>query len=346
MLVSQEEANKAVQIEVIPEEVDFGRVFDGDSPVKEFTVKNRSDEAMTLKRVSTSCGCAVPRIHFPGGKVVELNEAMFGKELGELGPGEEARVEVSFTTWGYKGKLLKHITVQTQGAKTESHSVSVLAEIIDSVKMKPEVLDLGEVVRGQQTFGETIMRSVGIGDFEITGIRNLPAYLEYKTERLAEGDEAAFSVALAAKENAPLGDINLVLQLTVENKHIEVVRLPFKATVIPKVDFLIKGERIQGDIDLGVFSANRGCRLSVEIVNLVPMIPYHVRHMQVKSSKDTAFIDAEIESIEPGVRYQLDLSIKPGAPAAGFVRGSIILESDHPDMLQKELHLMGWSSGP
>ena len=189
------------------------------------------------------------------------------------------------------------------------------------------------------------MRSVGIGDFEIKGMKNLPAYLTYKTKRVAAGEEAAFSVSVAAKENAPLGDINLVLQLAVENEHIEVTRLPFRATVIPKVNFHVEGKRIKGDIDFGVFSADKGRKLSVEIVNLVPLIPYHVRHMEVKSPKNEALIDAALETIEPGVRYRLDLSIKPGAPGACFVRGSVILESDHPDMLQKELYLMGWSKG-
>ncbi|MHC4944361.1 MAG: Ig-like domain-containing protein [Planctomycetota bacterium] len=329
---------------LIPETLDFGRVFDGDSPIKEVLIRNQGEESLAIKRVSTTCGCAIPRILFPGGKEVVLNEYNRKRDLGTLQPGEEARMEVSFLTWGYKGKLQKRINVETDAPDLSRRHVTVKAEIVDSIALDPPELDLGEVVRGMRSTGRIRLRSVGIGDFEIKGIRNLPPYLTFHSEKISGGLEAEHWIEIRTREEPPLGAWNLVLQVSVDNQYIDTARFMLRAEVLPKVNFMLGGERIREEIDFGVFSPESGKTVVVDIHNLAPEIPYHPLEVLFEKEEAASLLAHRLETVKPGEQYRLHLSINPGSQAPAFVRGCVIMLSDHPDVLQKKLHLIGWAT--
>ncbi|MFH2000111.1 MAG: hypothetical protein ABIK28_10535, partial [Planctomycetota bacterium] len=328
-------------VEIIPEVLDFGRIFDGDSPVKTVTLKNRGETPLTLHRIGTTCGCAIPRIVFPGGKEVVIGEDTFSKDLGVLEPGQEARIDVNFTTWGYKGVLSKRLDIQTSALDSPRRQITVLAEIIDSVKVEPKELDLGEVVRGQLRAGCVTMHSVGIGDFNIIDIKNLPPYLSFKTHRLSTGPDAAFSIEVQTREDPPLGEWSFILQVAVENPYIQVARFPLKVHVVPKVNFRLHNKLLSHEVDFGVFNYKIGKRLTVDIVNLAPQIPYIPEDVSIEGSP---YISYHLETIKQGERYRLDIEIQANTPPASFVRACLVIQSNHPDLLRREVNVIGWSS--
>lgn len=327
-----------------PETLDFGRVFDGDSPIKTVTLLNTGESSLTIKGITTTCGCAIPRVVFPGNREVVTSEKAFTHDLGVLEPGEEAKIDVTFTTWGYKGILNKRISIQTDVPGHLRKELTVLAEIIDSVKVDPEVLDLGEVVRGQQKSATIQMTSVGIGDFSITGIKNLPPYMSCDIKRLAEGDAAAFSIEVQTRRDPPLGEWSLILQVAIDNEYIDAARFPLKVNVLPKVIFKQGGQKIDHEIDAGCFNFRDGKRVVLDVINLAPEIPYVPEEVYFADAPSSPHIAYDIETIEEGVRYRVEIEFKPDAPPASFVQGSLIFLSDHPDMLRKEIRIIGWAS--
>jgi hypothetical protein len=340
----QETGEALEPLVLVPETLDFGPIFDGDTPIKEVLIRNQGEDPLTIKRVTTTCGCAIPRIIFPGGHEVVLGEYNRRRDLGVLQAGEEARMEVSFLTWGYKGKLKKRIDVETDAAGGIRKYITVNAEIVDSIALDPPALELGEVVRGMQVSGRIRLRSVGIGDFEIKGIKNLPPYLTFRSERIGEGPEAEHWIEIETREEPPLGETSLVLQVTVENQYIDTTRFLFKAEVLPKVNFLVGGERIKEEIDFGVFTPETGKTVVVDIRNLVPGIPYHPLEIRFEEEESTTHLAHRLETVESGETYRLHLSIKPGTEAPSFVRGCLVVRSDHPDALQQKLQLIGWAT--
>jgi len=342
----ESDTHETGSLEVIPELLEFGRVFDGDKPVKTVILRNAGSGPLTIKRLHTSCGCAIPMIQFPGGKEVNFSEQIVRRNepVGILQPDEEAKMQVSFTTWGYTGKLKKRILIECDDAQAEDKEVLIRAEIVDSVSSEPESLDLGEVVRGRKASAKVVIRSIGIGDFDIKGIKNLPSYLRFQTEKQSDGSEVAVELKIETRGEPPLGDLSLPLKLGIENKYIDETRILLKGTVVPKIRFSSGGAPIRDELDMGVFYADQGKNITLEISNLFPGIPYQPVEMERKGMFENPDVKVEIEEVTPGNQYRLHIKVPGGMLDTDFFRGSLWIFSDHPDLLLKKLHVTGWSS--
>ena len=326
-----------------PEVLDFGKVFDGADPIRFVTLRNRGDGPVTITGVSSTCGCATPRIEFPARKEVLLSTRPKSGPLGIIPAGEEARLYVAFTTHGYKGELRKLVTINTdEGKRGRIHRLQVRAEIVDSIRFIPEILDLGEVVRGERKTGSIRLRSVGIGDFDVKGIRNLPSCLTFSKEKTASGTEAEVALLLGTREDVPMGKLVLDLTVEVQNPRVRHVRFRLKAQVVPKVRFEVEGAPAAGEVDFGVFSRQKGATVRLDMVNRVPAIPYVPLEVTLESVHFASYLEKKLEELEPGVRYRLVLRVKPGVPGRGFLRAKLRIRSDHPDCFQEEFQVIGW----
>jgi hypothetical protein len=75
---------------------DFGVVKEGEVLKHEFILKNESAKTLSIKEVSTSCGCAASEVK---------------KEV--LLPGESTALEVRFKSKGYSGAVKQFVYVTT-----------------------------------------------------------------------------------------------------------------------------------------------------------------------------------------------------------------------------------------
>ncbi|MCM8796602.1 MAG: DUF1573 domain-containing protein [Candidatus Omnitrophica bacterium] len=75
---------------------DFGKVKEGSIMRHTFTFKNETKKILTIKGISTSCGCTVSKT-----------------KKDRLSPGEETSIEVSFNSKGYSGEVTQYIYVYT-----------------------------------------------------------------------------------------------------------------------------------------------------------------------------------------------------------------------------------------
>ena len=79
----------------------FGEVLKGSLVIHTFTLTNVGDETLTINRVRTSCGCTTTTLSNTS-----------------LAPGESVGLEAVFDTWGYGGRVLKSIFVETNDPDT------------------------------------------------------------------------------------------------------------------------------------------------------------------------------------------------------------------------------------
>ncbi len=75
---------------------DFGNIQEGKSYSHAFAFRNGTDKPLTIKDVSTSCGCTVSTV-----------------KKKKLAPGEETEIGVTFDSTGYEGEVLQFIYVRT-----------------------------------------------------------------------------------------------------------------------------------------------------------------------------------------------------------------------------------------
>ncbi len=91
---------------------DFGRVIRGEIVSYSFKFKNTGKADLLISKVSSSCGCTVPK--YPKTPVK---------------PGEEGIVEVSFNSSGRKGYQNKSVTVLSN-AQPNTKILRIKAEVI------------------------------------------------------------------------------------------------------------------------------------------------------------------------------------------------------------------------
>ncbi|MDD3087836.1 MAG: DUF1573 domain-containing protein [Candidatus Omnitrophica bacterium] len=91
---------------------DLGQVREGELIKHSFVILNEWDRPLSIKEVSTSCGCAVAKI---GSKV--------------LGPWESANLDIVFNTEGYSGEVKQFIYVSTDNLDMPTIRFIIKADI-------------------------------------------------------------------------------------------------------------------------------------------------------------------------------------------------------------------------
>ena len=51
-------------------------------------------------------------------------------------------------------------------------------------------------------------------------------------------------------------------------------------------------------------------------------------------------MEAEVQTLEEGMRFKIQISVKPGVKAR-FLQGSLIIQSEHEDLKKKRFRFMG-----
>lgn len=92
---------------------DFGRVKEGRVVKHNFTVKNEGAKTLTIKNITTSCGCAVSRIK---------------KKV--LSPEESTEVEVKFNSKGYSGAVEQYVYVETDNIEKPILKFIIKADVL------------------------------------------------------------------------------------------------------------------------------------------------------------------------------------------------------------------------
>lgn len=92
---------------------DFGRLKAGEVVKHEFSLKNETPHTLTIKDVTTSCGCTVSEVK---------------KKV--LAAGESTAIEVRFNSKGYSGAVQQYIYVNTDNLDKPIIRFTIKAEVV------------------------------------------------------------------------------------------------------------------------------------------------------------------------------------------------------------------------
>lgn len=80
-----------------PTSYDWGQIdYDGDIATKEFRIKNKGNDVLKLYNIRTSCHCTKAQLIAGGVESQYFGMSGISSWIGELKPGEEARLIVKF----------------------------------------------------------------------------------------------------------------------------------------------------------------------------------------------------------------------------------------------------------
>lgn len=340
------EENKVIVegFEIRPRSLQFGTVFDGEEPLKKIFLTNTGDRPVAVKSIYSGCGCAVPRIVFADGRQIPIPSKGGRDNIGLIPPGTEAYIEVKFVTHGYSGEIHKSVMIKTDTKPHARFDIRVHAKIVKAFAMKPEILDFGDVVRGRETARELVITPKGIGAFSIERFENLPSYMIYTIKKLPPRGDGAdgcpLLLTLKLLGDFPLGETRKVLLASIKSERVKSLRIPFKMHVLPKIVFRLNDKTIGSRLDFGVFDRNEGKTLSLDVKNLAPSIPYDILEISVTGPCQD-LVETSLETVSKGEQYRLSIRMKPGLDSR-MLRGWISILSNHPDMRQKKMRLLGY----
>jgi hypothetical protein len=157
---------------------DFGKVKQGETLKHEFIFKNAGDGALNIQSVETSCGCTA---------------ALVSKKL--LGPGQEGRVQVSFSTAGYGGKVYKFVYLDSDDPSQPRVQLGIAADIKTPpqprIQISPFTVDIGLVLENEPLQAEVVIQNKG--ELELV------VKCDHQTASFSSGDKPlSFPLKIAA----------------------------------------------------------------------------------------------------------------------------------------------------
>jgi hypothetical protein len=106
------DAQKYADLQYVEDFFDFGTLIQGEVVSTTFRFKNAGNAPLIIKHLIPSCGCTKTNV---------------SKEV--LAPGEEALLEVTFDSAGWRGLQYKEVTLRTNGIISEK-SVTIKANVV------------------------------------------------------------------------------------------------------------------------------------------------------------------------------------------------------------------------
>ena len=96
--------------------IDLGVIYNGAVKKARISVRNAGTDTLRILGVQTSCGCTAAK-----------------QPKSALRPGESDVVEVEFNSTGFRGKIHKTVTIQTNDPKSPAVNVAIIGDVVDEL---------------------------------------------------------------------------------------------------------------------------------------------------------------------------------------------------------------------
>jgi len=152
-----EQWQPAVQVprlEVTPTELDFGRVWHGENPIREVVLKNTGSAPLEIIKIKARCGC------------VQAN-----KPKSPLAPGESDVLEIQYKSKNRVGQIHRSVTIHTNDPEQPVAKVKLTGEVKEIVEGEPG----NSIAFGYVTIDERVTKSV-----DLTVVYDEKLYLKLK----------------------------------------------------------------------------------------------------------------------------------------------------------------------
>lgn len=116
------------KIKIAQEEIDFGRVNQGEKVVREFVVTNTGDKELILNRIAPSCGCTAAAVTSP-----------------TIQPAASEKIRVTFDTAGMYGDKVKSVHLFTNIDKNPEVVLRLKGFVARGFSVDPERIVFGDL---------------------------------------------------------------------------------------------------------------------------------------------------------------------------------------------------------
>jgi hypothetical protein len=328
----------------------FGMVYRGEILTATFTLRNSSDAAVAIEKITNNCQCIASRFDI-GGRSFGKDELAAAKGLGVLKPGEQAVVEVNMRTAaasvpGKETEIRKAVRIHSDDPARKVLELAMTATMISPFSVEPMELDFGVVRRGEGGQVEATLWSDELGEFRVTGAAvQARESLSAKVTRLETkpGQPTAWRLQVTLRPDAPIGAISTNVEITVDHERVREIHLPIKAAVEPSVRFIDNREDAAELLDFGKMAADAPRTIELIVENFDRARPYLLRSAALKDCRPTSdgFV-AEVVEVEAGMKYVVKLTAPARVGKSSYFTGELVLTADHIDVPVRRIRFRGW----
>ena len=194
--------------------VDMGSIYNGATKKARIVVKNAGKDTLRILGVTTSCGCTT---------------AKRPKEF--LRPGEKDVVEIEFNSTGFRGEIVKHVSIVTNDPLTPTTEVTLVGTVIEELQPvgSSSVIWLGAVPVGKQVTQTVKFKNVSGKVLTITGCKGeTPDIVVVFGQRtVMPADTILFSVKVTPRKADYISE-----QLLLETDSKKQSQVPIRVTLI------------------------------------------------------------------------------------------------------------------
>lgn len=312
-----------------PTSYNFGEILSGEVIKRQIVLRNLGKATLLLKKIEFTCGCTIPKIVLSSGREVvpELTET--GTYV-ELEPDEWAEVKLEFQTIGRFGNVKHRMDIYTNDPEGQVRHIPILAKVNRAFVMDPPRVEFGLLDKKEQKSIDVRVKSEGVGDFKITGVDELPPFMNWSVKKIDEGGVPASLLTLTYKGGAKLGKHSFRLKVKVENEKVRDFGMYVDMRIYPSIIFRHEGKRIYDFLDIGFLERGKEKTVQIDVQNGDLDVPYLIKNVSSKSNC-TPPVKVKCTPLSYGTKYRLLLTVSPKTDKR-MIRGRILLESDHPDL--------------
>jgi hypothetical protein len=282
---------------------DLGDVYERESYVWTFTVKNTGSEDLFITDVKPGCGCTV----------AEFDEV--------IAPGATGSIKLEIDGAKVSDRFSKAASVHSNDPKRPNVSISLAGNILHHIEVEPERVYL----RGM--YGEHVERAVALSsgnmkkDFRILGVTsNMDDKLTY---RLVDDPEpGTYSIHLF--KNPKLPTMNTWGNLIVQTNHKESPEKIIQVNVVTIGSIIVQPNTVNfGNVPAS--SATSGESVEQEITVFAVRGDFNITNIEFSSAQ----YQASVEPIEDGKKYKVTVGFRPEMQRRNY-SDEMLIKTDDP----------------
>ncbi|MCB1051274.1 MAG: DUF1573 domain-containing protein [Acidobacteria bacterium] len=213
-LWAQDASGAKIEFENVLHE--FGKIEKGSKVETVFKFKNSGSATLEISDVSTSCGCTSAK-----------------PEKTSYAPGEAGEIPVSFNSSKFTGPIEKKITVVTNDAANPRFVLTIKADVMVDVSVKPSSVFIQKLKRNEKMNHEIVVTAEQLDKLEISEVKSDQPFMAAKAEKVddknykivltfdatqvAKGESRAHAIASFKTNSKTQSEISVPVNVQIEN---------------------------------------------------------------------------------------------------------------------------------
>lgn len=169
-------------------EVDLGNMYSGEKKKGKIILKNIGNDTLRIFSVQPQCGCTTVK-----------------QPKGFLLPGQSDDVELEFNSTGYRGKVEKHVSINTNDPTSQFITVKLLANIKEILQpiSGSNMLWMNNITIGKPTIQIVTVKNVSGSPIAIRGDSVSSAAISIKLEKKTLQPDDTLNIQVTVIPNKP-----------------------------------------------------------------------------------------------------------------------------------------------